>query len=84
MDFAVAQMEKLETHARKMVCINVVIGRRLLMSFEFFGGGGQLLCRNVYNYALRVSFLLCFLWWESYLSKILNKIFIKILSCLLD
>ena len=44
LDFAVAQMEKLETHARKWVRIYVVIGRRLLMSFEFLKTA--LLCKN--------------------------------------
>lgn len=33
---AFAKMEKLERHARQLVCIYVVIGCRLFRSFEFF------------------------------------------------
>lgn len=35
--FVFAKKEKLERNARKMVCIYVVVGCRLLKSFEFFG-----------------------------------------------
>ena len=62
MDFAVAEMEELERHARQLVCIYVMIGRSLLISFEFLGAA--LLRKNVYNHAERL--VRCFLRWKSH------------------